>query len=59
MSKKCAKSQKNEIKTAFSATEDEKKQYLQSVFETTYLKDVIERNHLRMEDFLLKPNVLD
>lgn len=28
-------------------TEQEKKQYLQSVFEATYLKDVIERNHLR------------
>lgn len=28
-------------------TEKEKKQYLQSVFEATYLKDVIERNHLR------------
>lgn len=28
-------------------TEQEKKQYLQTIFEATYLKDVIERNHLR------------
>lgn len=28
-------------------TEEQKKQYLQSVFETTYLKDIIDRNHLR------------
>ena len=32
---------------ALLKTEEEKKQYLQTVFETTYLKDVIERNHLR------------
>ena len=36
------------------ATEDEKKQYLQSVFETTYLKDVIERNHLRNPEGMRK-----
>ena len=28
-------------------TEEEKKEYLHIVFETTYLRDVIERNHLR------------
>ena len=39
---------------ALLATEDEKKQYLQSVFETTYLKDVIERNHLRNSDGMRK-----
>ncbi|MBQ9427884.1 MAG: ATP-binding protein [Paludibacteraceae bacterium] len=39
---------------ALLATEDEKKQYLQSVFETTYLKDVIERNHLRNPEGLRK-----
>ena len=32
---------------ALLTTEEEKKQYLQTVFEATYLKDVIERNHLR------------
>ena len=32
---------------ALLETEQEKKQYLQSIFETTYLKDVLERNHLR------------
>ena len=31
-------------------TEKAKKQYLRSVFETTYLKDVIDRNHLRNPD---------
>lgn len=31
-------------------TEQEKKQYLQQVFEATYLKDIIERNHLRNPD---------
>ena len=35
-------------------TEEEKKQYLQSVFETTYLKDVIERNHLRNPEGMRK-----
>ena len=39
---------------ALLATEDEKKQYLQSVFETTYLKDVIERNHLRNPEGMCK-----
>ena len=39
---------------ALLATEDEKKQYLQSVFETTYLKDVIERNHLRNPEGMRK-----
>ena len=39
---------------ALLATEDEKKQYLQSVFETTYLKDVIERNHLRNQEGMRK-----
>ncbi len=34
-------------KVATLQSEEEKKQYLQSVFEATYLKDVIERNHLR------------
>ena len=35
---------------ALLTSEEEKKQYLQSVFETTYLKDVIEHNHLRNPD---------
>ena len=35
-------------------TEEEKKQYLQTVFETTYLKDVIERNHLRNPEGMRK-----
>lgn len=39
---------------ALLTTEDEKKQYLQSVFETTYLKDVIERNHLRNPEGMRK-----
>lgn len=39
---------------ALLATEDEKKQYLQSMFETTYLKDVIERNHLRNPEGMRK-----
>ena len=39
---------------ALLATEDEKKQYLQSVFESTYLKDVIERNHLRNPEGMRK-----
>lgn len=39
---------------ALLAMEEEKKQYLQSVFETTYLKDVIERNHLRNPDGMRK-----
>ena len=39
---------------ALLATEDEKKQYLQSVFETTYLKDVTERNHLRNPEGMRK-----
>lgn len=34
-------------------TEQEKKDYLRTVFETTYLKDVIERNHLRNEAGML------
>ena len=39
---------------ALLATEEEKKQYLQTVFETTYLKDVIERNHLRNPEGMRK-----
>ncbi len=39
---------------ALLTTEVEKKQYLQSVFETTYLKDVIERNHLRNPEGMRK-----
>ncbi len=39
---------------ALLATEEEKKQYLQTVFETTYLKDVIERNHLRNAEGMRK-----
>ncbi len=39
---------------ALLTTEDEKKQYLQSVFETTYLKDVVERNHLRNPEGMRK-----
>ncbi|MGN1240084.1 MAG: ATP-binding protein [Paludibacteraceae bacterium] len=35
---------------ALFQTEQEKKQYLQTTFETTYLKDIIERNHLRNPD---------
>ena len=35
-------------------TEEEKRQYLQSVFETAYLKDVIERNHLRNPEGMRK-----
>lgn len=41
-------------RVALLTTEDEKKQYLQSVFETTYLKDVIERNHLRNPEGMRK-----
>lgn len=39
---------------ALLATEEEKKQYLKTVFEATYLKDVIERNHLRNPDGMRK-----
>jgi predicted AAA+ superfamily ATPase len=39
---------------ALLATEEEKKQYLKTVFETTYLKDVIERNHLRNPEGMRK-----
>ena len=35
---------------ALLATEEEKKQYLKSTFETTYLRDIIDRNHLRNPD---------
>jgi predicted AAA+ superfamily ATPase len=39
---------------ALLATEEEKKQYLKTVFEATYLKDVIERNHLRNPEGMRK-----
>ena len=39
---------------ALLATEEAKKQYLQTVFEATYLKDVIERNHLRNPEGMRK-----
>jgi uncharacterized protein len=35
------------------ATEQEKKQYLQEVYLTIYLRDIIERNHLQNEDGLM------
>ena len=35
---------------ALLETEQEKKQYLQTTFEATYLRDIIERNHLRNPD---------
>ena len=39
---------------ALLATEEEKKQYLKTVFEATYLKGVIERNHLRNPEGMRK-----
>jgi hypothetical protein len=39
---------------ALLSTEEEKKQYLKTVFESTYLKDVIERNHLRNPEGMRK-----
>ena len=39
---------------ALLSTEEEKKQYLKTVFEATYLKGVIERNHLRNPEGMRK-----